>query len=282
MKLPIVWLARNWILQLFNPIKMTNFDMTHPYPPRNLFQRLIKPRFYGIDPRFTQIAPFVCTLPERFEAGEGQVIYEGRNVLRQMEYEGLQLVVKSFTRPYIVNRLAYGTVRGSKAKRSFLYAQAFQKIGVGTPTPVAWLDQRNGLLLDKSYYVSLLSACPYRYEVFFEQSFPCMEKVLRAIGRQTALLHEHGYAHKDYGRGNILFNFFPDGTVQLEVVDLNRMHIGRIGLKEGCKNFCRLPATEQMHRWMAEEYAKARGFDVETCYQLIMTYRHADKGPEEY
>lgn len=256
--------------------------MTNPYPPRTLTQRLAKPRYYGVAPCFAQVEPFVRSLPERFEAGEGKVIYEGRNTLRQMEFAGLQLVVKSFTRPYIVNRLAYGIVRGSKAKRSFLYAQAFQQIGVGTPTPVAWLDQRNGLLLDKSYYVSLLSDCPYRYEALFEQPFPCMEQVLRAIGRQTAVLHEHGYAHKDYGRGNILFNPQPDGSVKLEVVDLNRMHLGKIGLKDGCRNFCRLPATAQMHRWMAEEYAKARGFDADTCYELIAVYRHADKGDEEY
>ena len=147
---------------------------------------------------------------------------------------------------------------------------------------MAWLDQRNGLLLDKSYYVSLLSDCPYRYEALFEQPFPCREQVLRAIGRQTAVLHEHGYAHKDYGRGNILFNPQPDGSVKLEVVDLNRMHLGKIGLKDGCRNFCRLPATVQMHRWMAEEYAKARGFDADTCYELIAAYRHADKGDEEY
>lgn len=256
--------------------------MTNPYPPRTLTQRLAKPRYYGVAPCFAQVEPFVRSLPERFEAGEGKVIYKGRNTLRQMEFAGLQLVVKSFCRPFIVNRLAYGIVRGSKAKRSFLYARAFQQIGVGTPTPVAWLDQRNGLLLDKSYYVSLLSGCPYRYEALFEQPFPCMEQVLRAIGRQTAVLHEHGYAHKDYGRGNILFNPQPDGSVKLEVVDLNRMHLGKIGLRDGCRNFCRLPATAQMHRWMAEEYAKARGFDADTCYELIAAYRHADKGDEEY
>lgn len=256
--------------------------MTNPYPPRTILRRLMQPRFYEIAPRFEEVEPFVRSLPERFEAGEGKVIYQGRNTLRQMEYAGHQLVVKSFAAPSVVNRVAYGIVRGSKAKRSYLYARTFQQIGVGTPTPVAWLDQRNGLLLEKSYYVSLLSECPFRYEALFEQTFSCMEEVLRTVGRQTALLHEHGYAHKDYGRGNILFKPLADGTVRLEVVDLNRMHVGEVGLKEGCKNFCRLPATEQMHRWMAEEYAKGRGFDAETCYEMIAAYRHADKGNEKY
>lgn len=46
----------------------------------------------------------------------------------------------------------------------------------------------------------------------------------------------------------------------------------------GCKNFERLPATPQMHRWMAEEYAKARNFDVEKCFELMRAYRSVQPG----
>ena len=38
------------------------------------------------------------------------------------------------------------------------------------------------------------------------------------------------------------------------------------------------PATPQMHRWMAEEYAKARGFDVEKCFELMVAYRSTQPG----
>lgn len=100
---------------------------------------------------------------------------------------------------------------------------------------------------------------------------------MREIGRVTAVLHEHGYAHKDYGRENILFQKTPEG-IKLEIVDLNRMFVGTIGMKAGCKNFERLPATPQMHRWMAEEYAKARGFDVEKCFDLMVAYRSTQPG----
>jgi Ser/Thr protein kinase RdoA (MazF antagonist) len=93
----------------------------------------------------------------------------------------------------------------------------------------------------------------------------------------TARLHEHGYAHKDYGRANILFQKTPNG-ITIEIVDLNRMYIGPIDMKTGCKNFERLPATPQMHRWMAEEYAKARNFDVEKCFELMRAYRSVQPG----
>ena len=141
----------------------------------------------------------------------------------------------------------------------------------------AHFNVRSGLLFDKSYYVSCLSTCPYVYNDLFRRKFDYEEEVLREIGRVTAVLHEHGYAHKDYGRENILFQKTPEG-IKLEIVDLNRMFVGTIGMKAGCKNFERLPATPQMHRWMAEEYAKARGFDVEKCFELMVAYRSTQPG----
>ena len=70
----------------------------------------------------------------------------------------------------------------------------------------------------------------------------------------------------------------PDGSAKIEIVDLNRMYIGHIGLRRGCRNFERLPATPQMHRYMAEEYAKVRGFDAEKCFQLMSYYRSRQSG----
>ena len=50
---------------------------------------------------------------------------------------------------------------------------------------------------------------------------------------------------------------------------LNRMRFGNVGIEAGCKNFERLPGTHEMFAILAEEYAKARGFDVQTCLELI-------------
>lgn len=118
------------------------------------------------------------------------------------------------------------------------------KIGVGTPQPVGYMNIRSGLLFDKSYYISLLSTCPYIYDNLFTQQFDYAEEVFRAIGKVTARLHEHGYAHKDYGRANILFQKTPNG-ITIEIVDLNRMYIGPIDMKTGCKT---LNACRQLHK----------------------------------
>lgn len=237
----------------------------------------LHPRTWVIHPDHKELEEFVLSIPERFSRNEGTVIYKGRNELRKMEYDGKEYVVKAFHKPHLINRLVYGLFRPSKAKRSYEHAEMLLRIGVGTPQPIGYMNIRAGILFDKSYYISSLSACPYRYDDLFGTKADCAEAVCRAIGKMTARLHEHGYAHKDYGRANILFQKNGE-DVQLEVVDLNRMYIGPIDQKRGCKNFERLPATPDMHRWMAEEYARARGFDADTCFKLIAAYRSTQPG----
>ena len=242
---------------------------------------LLHPTTLVLDPDFADLTEFMYSLPHRFAAGEGTVIHRGRNELRLIRLDSRALVVKAFRRPHIINRLVYGTLRSSKAKRSFDNATMLRRLGIGTPRPVGYLNIRSacGLLFDRSYYVSLQSDCTHLYQELFDRPFACEEAVLRAIGRLTATLHEHGLAHRDYGRANILFEPLPDGSVRLDLVDLNRMTVGgTFDVKAGCRNCERLPATPQMHRWMAEEYAAARGFDPVECFRRMEAYRQTQPG----
>ena len=241
---------------------------------------LFNHRTLVLHPDFPALKEFMESLPERFAKNEGEVIHSGRNLLRKINYQGKDYVIKSFHRPNIINRFVYGIFRPSKAKRSYEHAELFKKIGVGTPQPVGYMNIRKGLLFDKSYYVTLASTCPYRYEDLFHKHFDYEEEVLREVGHITAILHEHGYAHKDYGRANILFEKTPEG-IKLDIVDLNRLAIGPLDMRAGCKNLERLPATPAMHKIIADEYAKERGFDPNECYRLMVAFRKVQPGKEE-
>lgn len=208
--------------------------------------------------------PFIQTLPERFERGEGKVIYKGRNELRLMRYLDTNLIVKSFQVPNLINRIAYGFLRSSKAERSCRYAERLLQMGIGTPQPVGYFTERRGGLFRRSYYVSYQSRCPYTFADLLKQPFPAEEKILQAIARTTAQLHEQGWLHKDYSRGNILFGWTSDG-VQVEIIDLNRIRFKQVGWEEGCRNFERLPLSPHMLTILTTEYAKARHFDIERC-----------------
>mgnify|MGYP007111450475 FL=1 len=230
-----------------------------------------------LHPDCESLRDFMLSVPERFDRGEGTIIHKGRNELRKMKYGEQEFVVKSFHRPNLINRFVYGIFRPSKAKRSYVHAGMFLEIGVGTPRPVGYINVRRGGLFDRSYYVTYVSPCPYTYEALFKQKFSYEDEVLSEVGRITGILHNHGYAHKDYGRGNILFLHTEQG-VYLEVVDLNRLAVGPLDMKAGCKNLERLPATPHMHRVLAEAYAKERGLDPEACYRLMVAYRSTQPG----
>lgn len=225
-----------------------------------------------INPDYSHLKGVVDSLPEIFRNNEGIVIYKGRNELRQIEYGGKKYVAKSFhTNP--INRFVYGMFRKSKAERSYLHALKLTEIGVGTPEPVAYMERRRYGVLQDSYYLSCLSECSHVYVDIFSQKFECEDELMREIGRSVAVMHNKGLAHLDFGRGNILFEETKGGKVKIDIVDLNRMYFGKLDMKDGCKNFERLPASPRQHHLIAEEYAKSRGFDAERCYNLMRAYR---------
>ncbi|EEC97819.1 glycosyltransferase, group 2 family protein [Parabacteroides johnsonii DSM 18315] len=237
----------------------------------NRIYRIFHPRVVFINEVYKELSDFVKVLPVHFKNGDGEVIYKGRNELREFNCKGFDLVVKSFRKPNLVNQIVYGLFRSSKAERSYEYANMLLKSGIGSPCPVAYYTERAGLFFIRSYYVSLKSECPYTYYDLMKNNFPGQEQVLRAIARTTAALHEHGYLHKDYSRGNILFRE-TDGGVKVEIIDLNRIRFMEIGMEVGCKNFERLPGTQEMFAVLADEYAKVRGFDFCKCFQLMRLY----------
>lgn len=240
----------------------------------NRIYRLFHPRKIYVASDFCTLTDYAKALPALFKYNYGTVIYKGRNVLREMDWHGTKVVVKSFRVPNLINRIAYGVFRSSKAQRSFEYAKMLRREGIGSPAPVAYYTERNGLLFTRSYYVSLKSECPYSYINLMRGDFSGQEEILRAIARTTAALHEKGYLHKDYSRGNILFRRTDKG-VEVEIIDLNRIRFRTVDMEEGCRNFERLPGTPEMFAILADEYAKARGFDANECLKLILKYNNA-------
>ena len=237
----------------------------------NKIYRVLHPRQAYVHPNYQYLHDFIKTLPIHFRNNNGKIIYKGRNELREFKINDTELVVKAFRIPNIINRIAYGLLRSSKAKRSYAYAQMLQKSNIGTPQPIGYYTERNGFLFGKSYYISLKSECPYTYYDLTKNNFPNEDKILRAIAHTTAAMHERGYLHKDYSRGNILFKESQEG-VKVEIIDLNRIHLTNIDMKTGCKNFERLPGKKAWWKIMAEVYANDRHFDANDCYQLICQY----------
>ena len=242
----------------------------------NALHRILYPHHLTIANEFRQAKDFFLALPSVFRTNRGEVIYKRRNEIRRISFKGCEYVVKAFHMPNLLNRIVYGFLRPSKAKRSYRYSLLLQQQGIGVPTPVAYYSERFlGLFFGRSYYVSLLSPLPYTYNDIVNGNLSPSdeEDFLKAIGLTTARLHNAGMIHHDYSRGNLLLGKNAEGKACVELIDLNRLRFHEISMDEGCQNFAeRLPATDVQRHTMAEAYAKERGFDVERCYELMMKY----------
>lgn len=182
----------------------------------------------GIKSRYTAGYESTGPLLRRFlgdnPPGEAEVIYRGRNTVSVCEHEGTRLNFKQFKTPIFINRLAYGCLRKSKARRAFDNAGRLQSLGIETPAPVAVAEERRGIMLHHSVFVSL-QADGYTdcRSIEREDDFARQAESLAAL---ILRLHRAGIVMRDFSPGNILRRRRPDGTADLCLVDINRMDFG--------------------------------------------------------
>lgn len=223
-----------------------------------------------INTEFKELEDFVRNLPETFDLS-GEIIYDGRNIIKIINTDGRQINVKSFQKPNIINRFVYGNFRKSKAQRSFEYANILIKNNILTPAPIAYLELKTGLSFGQSFYISIQENFDGIMRELQRGPFVGREMLLQQFAKFTANMHEKQILHMDYSPGNILYKLV-NNNYQFYLVDLNRMQFGKISMEKGCHNFCRLWGNEEMISYIASEYAKARNFDIDTCIQLTLKY----------
>ncbi len=239
----------------------------------NRLYRLCHPRRVHLASPYTHLQYWVKSLPVRWDNGEGEVIHNRRNELRIMSVDGMNVVIKSFAIPNLINRIVYGLFRKSKAQRSFEYAERLNNLGIKSPTPIVYYTERCGLFFSRSYYISQKSTCRHTfYDVIANPSLENRASYLRCVGQMTAKMHDAGIYPLDYSGGNILLDMV-DGEAQFELVDLNRMSFGDVDIDKGCRGFERLNVEPEALVIMAREYALTRGFDPAQCIQLVQKYR---------
>lgn len=228
---------------------------------------------FKINPAYTQLTSFIQSLPDRFDSA-GTVMYAGRNTIRKYETEGLSLVVKRFKKPNIINRFAYGTVRKSKARRSYEYAFLLAEKGINSPTPIAFIEQYC-MGLGYSFYISLEAQEKYQIREFCKEETDVEKNrfILEAFGRFSAQLHELGILHRDYSSGNILFDVINEEP-QFSLVDINRMNFRPIDEETGYRNLEGLRFPDKSYEIVARSYARSRGFDEEKALKKILYYKN--------
>ena len=94
-----------------------------------------------VNPTYEHLRKFIESVPDTFER-EGRIIYSGRNLIKVMEVDGIEINVKRYGIPALANRIVYSFFRTPKGKRAFEYPQMLLQKGVETPAPIAYIEER--------------------------------------------------------------------------------------------------------------------------------------------
>ena len=203
---------------------------------------------------------------------KGVQLKDERNKLKIFSINDLKLNIKSFKVPNLFNQIIYRFFRKSKAQRSFEYANKLLSLGVGTPSPIAYYENKTAFLFKESYYVSEQLEYDFTYrELTTDFEYPDYEKILRDFTRFTYELHEKNIQFLDHSPGNTLIIKRNKGY-DFYLVDLNRMKFGPLDFETRIKNFARLTEHKFMIEFMSDEYAKCIGKDYDIVFELMWEY----------
>ena len=204
---------------------------------------------------------------------EGELLGKGnRNKIKLFEHEGQILNIKSFKVPNAVNKIVYRFFRKSKAQRSFEYAHQLLQRGIGTPRPLAFIEQGSSLSFGKSFYVSEQLHCDLTFrDLALNPEVTDRERLLRAFTRFTFHLHEKEVEFLDHSPGNTLIKE-ENGQYHFFLVDLNRMNFKTLNFEERMKNFSRLTSKKEIIRTMASEYAQLVQKPEEEVFEKMWFY----------
>lgn len=232
-----------------------------------------------INSKFRYLEEFIHEIPDKWKE-IGETIYKKRNEIKVIRLPGLDINVKSYQIPHLVNKFAYVYLRSSKAKRTYYYAHKLQNLSVETPEPIAYINCYKKGLLQHSFFVSIqLSNYPITIRNVINQHIENKELLLRQFTRFTYFsLLRNGVNHLDYSRGNILVE--DEGYMhQFSIVDINRMRFEKMNLHKGLKMFSKLWAGEGELKIIADEYAKITNQDSQKITDLLISLdrKHKEK-----
>lgn len=204
----------------------------------------------------------------------GSLIGDGkRNVIKTFEINGIEVNVKSFKSPNIVNKIVYRFFRKSKAQRSFEYALRLEKMDIGTPQPVAYIEFPRGLFFDRSFYVSLQMQVDFTFKEFLlVENHPSQDDIIAAVTTFTYQMHELGIHFLDHTSGNTLIRE-RQGHYDCFLVDLNRMNFNQnLNYEKRIQNLSKLTNNPDVLRKIAAIYAGFIKEDVEQTQALLINY----------
>ena len=215
---------------------------------------------------------FLLSIKERFLKSEN-ILHKARNEIRVLHHDGIDIVVKSFKIPHLLNRIVYSFFRDSKAKKSY---ENSIKIASFVPAPIGYIEFYASGLLKESFF--LCEEFKYDFtirEPLLDKNHHDKNEILKAFARFTLELHDNDIYHDDYSPGNILIQKDVNSYI-FKLVDINRMKFYKLSESDRAKNFSKLWASDEELTLMATEYMQHHACD-ENFVEQVLYYSNKNK-----
>jgi serine/threonine protein kinase len=228
---------------------------------------------YQINDNHRGFNDFILHIRDFFK-NSSDSIHKARNEIKVIPYKDMELVVKSFKVPHLINKIIYSFFRDSKAKKSY---DNSVKVGDFAPKPIAYIEFKRFGLLHDSYFISENFHYDFTIrEPLLDKDFTDKEEVFKQFARFTYALHEEGIYHLDYSPGNILIK--QEGSnFEFKIVDINRMQFKTMDLNDRLKNFSKLWAKNEDMKIIVKEYAKLINEDENRCIEKAIYFSQKNK-----
>lgn len=223
-------------------------------------------------PDYTALYSSIAEIPNNFVT-IGKTIFSDRNHIKEVNFNGYRLAVKSYKKITIANRFIYATLRKSKAQRAYENALKLIELDVATPLPIAYVDCFEGLFLAQSYFISLYVEHKPLEEILLDAKDEKSD-ILAAFARFTRLMHEKGIMHKDFHLNNVLLS-----TAQFEfyIIDINRMTFKKMNNYQAMRSLKKIYLPLEEHAAFTAEYARQANLEPYKTFKWIVFYKSLSK-----
>jgi len=224
-----------------------------------------------IHPKFQKYKSNLTTIIENFNSS-GELFGDGqRNKIKLFDLDDQKINIKSFKIPFFFNKIIYGYFKKSKAKRSYEYALRLINYDIGTPYPIAFIENKSFFGLEDSYYLCEHIQYDFMFRDLVEsESFPDIVNILKQFTQFTFNLHQKGIEFLDHSPGNTLIKKLDGGKYDFYLVDLNRMKFHKVlSYDTRISNLRRLTPFKDMIAIMSNEYASLYKVDAGVFFEKL-------------
>lgn len=249
---------------------------------------------YILNPKYIELEPLIKQLatPGWFEKN-GTWLHNGRNKIKMFEADGTKVAVKQFGSLSLLNKIVYCSIRKSKARRAYEYAQRLGRLEINTPEEVAYIEIRKNGLLQQSYYVCRYTEYQSMLPLFYQRNLSLEEfkeitPLLDDLASFLYRIHQAGIIHNDLNYTNILYKSPQSESTGYDftLIDINRMEFYKsagnpqpLPFEKRLHNLRRLNVSVIAHLYIMQKYSELLGIRAQDMQlpEIKMRYSFEQK-----